>query len=138
MKKLGFYYRVLLGFFKEILKKPGFFQKNSIFLEKPGFFQKNSIFMIVCCLKTFIFIKYSFSLFWYICFLLLYQQIVDKLTFPNTNILQIKLMISLFTCSGSVPPQCFGNQDSYMAQFLQYLVQPNATLNEVSEEFSSC
>ena len=68
----------------------------------------------------------------------LHQQIVDELTFPDTDILQIKLMISLFSCSESGPHQCFDNQDSYMAQFLQCLVQPDGTLNEVSEVFSSC
>ena len=93
--------------------------------------------MIVCCLKTFFFMKYSFSLFQSINFLLIYQQIVDELTFSDADILQIKLMISLFSCSGSGPQQCFGNQDSYVAQILQCLVQPDGILNEVSEEFSS-
>ena len=62
---------------------------------------------------------------------MIYQQIVDELTFSDADILQIKLMIS-FLCSGSGPQQCFGNQDLYMAQFLQCYVQPDGILNEVS------
>ena len=51
MKKPGFYYRVLLGFFKEILKKK----------RRKWVFQNFCPFKIVCCLKIFIFIRYFFS-----------------------------------------------------------------------------
>ena len=82
--------------------------------------------------------KIQFLPFYSIYFLVLYQQIVDEFIFPDTDrYLQIKLMISLFSCSGSGPQQCFDDQDSYKTQFLQCLVQPDRTPNELTEEFSS-
>ena len=66
-------------------------------------------------------------------FLSLHQQIVDELTFPDTDILQI-----FSHAQDQDLSKVLATRTQYTAQFLQCLVQPDGTLNEVSKEFSSC